>query len=136
VADSTARLNGLTELAQRSDRNPRNELGSVRRGAKSKTAANYFDSGLSLSRSGVEGAKEEDEREETGDAAGVVGDGAVADSTVVVGSASVEDDSGVECPNTFDRNLVNIPMTDTTPCSSQSPMQCAKQEAEVTANIE
>jgi hypothetical protein len=34
------------------------------------------------------------ERQETADAAGVVGDGAVADSTVVVGSTSVEDGSG------------------------------------------
>ena len=37
------------------------------------------------------------ERQETADAAGVVGDGAVADSTVVVGGTSVEDGSG--CPS-------------------------------------
>jgi hypothetical protein len=35
------------------------------------------------------------EREETADAVGVVGDGAVADSTVVVGGTSVEDGSWV-----------------------------------------
>ena len=62
-----------------------------------------------------------EEREETADAVGVVGDGAVADSIVVVGGASVEDGSGVECPNTFDRRLVNIPMMGITLCSSQSP---------------
>ena len=49
------------------------------------------------------------EREETADAVGVVGDGAVADSTVVVGGTSVEHGSWVECPNTFDRRLANIP---------------------------
>ena len=61
------------------------------------------------------------ERLETADAAGVVGDGAVADSTVVVGGTSVEDGSGVERPNTFDRRLVNIPIMDITLCASQSP---------------
>jgi hypothetical protein len=70
----------------------------------------YFDSGLSLSRSGTEGATEVEEREETADAAGVVGDGAVADSIVVVGGASVEDGSGVGCPKNLDRRLVNIPI--------------------------
>jgi hypothetical protein len=76
---------------------------------------------VSSSRSGAEGATEVEEREETADAAGVVGDGAVADSIVVVGGASVEDGSGVECPNSFDRRLVNIPMMDITLCCSQSP---------------
>ena len=60
---------------------------------------NYFDSGLSLSGSGAEGATEVEEREETADPAGVVGDGAVADSIVVVGGAFVEEDSEVECPS-------------------------------------
>ena len=60
------------------------------------------------------------ERLETADAAGVVGDGAVADSTVVVGGTSVEDGSGVERPNTFDRRLANIPIIDITLCCSQS----------------
>jgi hypothetical protein len=82
---------------------------------------NYFDSGLSLSGSGAEGATEVEEREETADPAGVVGDGAVADSIVVVGAVSVEEGSEVECPNTFDRRLVNIPMMDITLCCSQSP---------------
>jgi len=90
-------------------------------GLCAKEPQNYFDSGLSLSRSGTEGATEVEEREETADAVGVVGDGAVADSIVVVGGASVEDGSGVECPNTFDRRLVNIPMMGITLCSSQSP---------------
>jgi hypothetical protein len=54
-----------------------------------------------------------EEREETGEAAGVVGDGAVADSTVVVGVAPVEDAFGVD-PNNFDRRSVNIPITHTT----------------------
>ena len=40
-----------------------------------------------------------EEREETADPAGVVGDGAVADSIVVVGGAFVEEDSEVECPS-------------------------------------
>ena len=62
------------------------------------------------------------EREETADAVGVVGDGAVADSTVVVGGTSVEHRSWVECPNTFDRRLANIPMMDTTLFCSQSPI--------------
>ena len=79
---------------------------------------NYFDSGPSLSRSGEEGATEVEESEETADAAGVVGDGAVADSTVVMGGASVEEGSEVECPKTFDRRLVNIPITDTILCCS------------------
>jgi hypothetical protein len=55
------------------------------------------------------------ERLETADAAGVVGDGAVADSTVVVRGTSVEDGSGVERPNTFDKRLANIPTMDITP---------------------
>ena len=62
-----------------------------------------------------------EEREETADPAGVVEDGAVADSIVVVGGASVEEGSEVECPNTFDRRLVNIPIMDITLCCSQSP---------------
>jgi hypothetical protein len=49
------------------------------------------------------------EREETADAVGVVGDGAVADSTVVVGGTSVEHGSWVECPNTFDRRWQTFP---------------------------
>ena len=61
------------------------------------------------------------EREETADAVGVVGDGAVADSTVVVGGTSVEHGSWVECPNTFDRRLA-IPIMDITLCCSQSPI--------------
>ena len=89
-------------------------------GAKSKRAVKItLIPGLLLSRSGVEGATEVEEREATADAIGVVGDGAVADSTVVVGDASVEDSLGVECPNTFDRRLVNIPIMDTTLCCSQ-----------------
>ena len=52
---------------------------------KAKEPRNYFDSGPSLSWSGLEGATEVAEREETADAVGVVGDGAVADSTVVGG---------------------------------------------------
>ena len=55
------------------------------------------------------------EREETADAVGVVGDGPVGDSTVVVGGTSVEHGSWVECPNTFDRRLANIPIMDVTP---------------------
>ena len=58
------------------------------------------------------------ERLETADAAGVVGDGAVADSTVVVGGTSVEDGSGVERPNTFDKRLANIPIMDITPVAA------------------
>ena len=58
------------------------------------------------------------EREETADAVGVVGDGAVADSTVVVGGTSVEHGSWVECPNTFDRRLANIPIMDITPVAA------------------
>ena len=85
---------------------------------KSKEPQNHFDSGLSLSRSGVEGATEVAERQETADAAGVVGDGAVADSTVVVGGTSVEDGSGVERPNTFDKRLANIPIMDITPVAA------------------
>jgi hypothetical protein len=54
------------------------------------------------------------ERLETADAAGVVGDGAVADSTVVVVGTSVEDGSGVERPNTFDKRCANIPIMDIT----------------------
>ena len=57
------------------------------------------------------------ERLETADAAGVVGDGAVADSTVVV-ATSVEDGSGVERPNTFDKRLANIPIIDITPVAA------------------
>ena len=53
---------------------------------KAKEPRNHFDSGPSLSWPGVEGATEVAEREETADAVGVVGDGAVADSTVVVGA--------------------------------------------------
>jgi len=89
---------------------------------KAKEPRNYFDSGPSLSWSGLEGATEVAEREETADAVGVVGDGAVADSTVVVGGTSVEHGSWVECPNTFDRRLANIPITDITLCCSQSPI--------------
>ena len=89
---------------------------------KEKEPRNYFDSGPSLSWSGVEGATEVAEREETADAVGVVGDGAVADSTVVVGGASVEHGSWVECPNTFDRRLANIPTVDVTLCCNQSPI--------------
>jgi hypothetical protein len=89
---------------------------------KAKEPRNYFDSGPSLSWSGVEGATEVAEREETADAVGVVGDGAVADSTVVVGGTSVEHGSWVECPNTFDRRLANIPISDITLCCSQSPL--------------
>jgi hypothetical protein len=67
------------------------------------------------------------ERLETADAAGVVGDGAVADSTVVVGGTSVEDGSGVERPNTFDKRLANIPIMDITPVAASrataSPLQ-------------
>jgi len=55
-----------------------------------------------------------EEREETGEAAGVVGEGAVADSTVVVRVASVEDAFGVGFPNIFDRRSVNIPIAYTT----------------------
>jgi len=91
----------------------------MRKTKKTKEPRNYFDSGLSLSRSGVDGAMEVEERDATGDAAGVVGDGAVADSTVVVG-ASLEDSSGVEFPNTFDKSSVNFPMTDIMLFSSQS----------------
>lgn len=58
----------------------------------------------------MEGAAEEEEREETADAAGVVGDGAVADSIVVAGGVSVENDLGFEYPNTFDRSLAKIPI--------------------------
>jgi hypothetical protein len=58
------------------------------------------------------------ERLETADAAGVVGDGAVADSTVVVVGTSVEDGSGVERPNTFDKRLANIPIMDVTPVAA------------------
>ena len=58
------------------------------------------------------------ERLETADAAGVVGDGAVADSTVVVGGTSVEDGSRVERPNTFDKRLANIPIMDITPVAA------------------
>jgi len=93
-------------------------------GLKAKEPQNYFDLGLSLSRSGAERATEVEEREETADAAGVVGDGAVADSTVVVRGASVEDGSGVECPNTLERKLVNFPILDTTLCCSQSSTAC------------
>src|SRR6267154_1990219 len=89
---------------------------------KARESRNYFDSGPSLSWSGVEGATEVAEREETADAVGVVGDGAVADSTVVVGGTSAEHGSWVECPNTFDRRLANFPITDTTLCCSQSPI--------------
>jgi hypothetical protein len=89
---------------------------------KAKEPRNYFDSGPSLSWSGLEGATEVAEREETADAVGVVGDGAVADSTVVVGGTSVEHGSWVECPNTFDRRLANIPTMDITLCCSQSPI--------------
>ena len=71
----------------------------MRWGNIKESRKNYFDSGLSLSRSGVEGATEVEEREETADAIGVVGDGAVADSTVVVGGTFVEEDSEVECPS-------------------------------------
>jgi hypothetical protein len=91
---------------------------------KAKEPQNYFDLGFSLSRSGAKGATEVEEREQTADADGVVGDGAVADSTVVVGGASVEDGSGVECPNTLERRLVNFPIMDTTLCCSQSPTAC------------
>ena len=62
------------------------------------------------------------ERKETADAVGVVGDGAVADSTVVVGGTSVEHGSGVERLNTFDKRLANIPIMDITLCCSQSPI--------------
>ena len=58
------------------------------------------------------------ERLETADAAGVVGDGAVADPTVVVGGTSVEDGSGAERPNTFDKRLANIPIMDITPVAA------------------
>jgi hypothetical protein len=60
-----------------------------------------------------------EERDETADAAGLVGDGAVADSIVVVGGAPVEDGPGVGCPNIFERRLVNIPIADITLCCSQ-----------------
>jgi hypothetical protein len=93
-------------------------------GLNAKESPNYFDLGLSLSRSGAEGATEVAEREETADAAGVVGDGAVADSTVVVVGASVEECPGVECPNNFARRLVNFPIMHTTLCCSQSPTAC------------
>jgi hypothetical protein len=43
------------------------------------TRTNYFDSELSSSSSGVEGATEVEEREVTADAAGEVAEGAVAD---------------------------------------------------------
>jgi hypothetical protein len=89
---------------------------------KAKEPRNYFDSGHSLSWSGVEGATEVAERQETADAIGAVADGAVADSTVVVGGASVEHGSWVECPNTFDRRLANIPTMDVTFCCNQSPI--------------
>jgi hypothetical protein len=78
---------------------------------KAKEPRNYFDSGPSLSWSGLEGATEVAEREETADAVGVVGDGAVADSTVVVRAHLSSMFSWVECPNIFDRNLINIPIT-------------------------
>ena len=62
------------------------------------------------------------ERQETADAAGVVGDGAVADSTVVVGGTSVEDGFGVERPNTFDKRLANIPVMNFTPVAASRQM--------------
>jgi len=58
------------------------------------------------------------ERQETADAAGVVGDGAVADSTVVLEGTSIEDGSGVGRPNIFDRRLANIPIMDITPVAA------------------
>jgi len=79
----------------------------VRWGYIKREPQNHFGSGLSLSRSGV-GATEVDESEETADAAGVVGDGAVADSIVVVEGASFEAGSWGECPNICDRNLERL----------------------------
>ncbi len=63
-----------------------------------------------------------EEREETADAAGLVGDGAVADSIVALGGPTVEDGSGFKWPNNFERSLVNVPITDITLCCSQSPI--------------
>ena len=60
----------------------------MRRWGKIKESRkNYFDSGFSLSRSGVEGATVVEEREETADAAGVVGDGATC-VTLAISEAS------------------------------------------------
>ncbi len=69
---------------------------------------------------GPEGAEE---REETGDAAGVVGLGAVAESIVFVGGAAVEEGAAVACPNIFDIRLVNIPIkTQSTLCRKKLPV--------------
>jgi hypothetical protein len=61
--------------------------------------------------SGSEGGAEEAERDETADAAGLVAEGAVAASIVVLGGSVVEEGPGVELPNIFARRLVNIPIT-------------------------
>jgi hypothetical protein len=48
--------------------------------------------------------------EETADAAGVLGVGAVADLIVVLGGATDEGDAAVACPKIFDIRLVNTPI--------------------------
>ena len=47
---------------------------------------------------------------ETGEAAGVVAEGAVADSIVVLGGASVVEVAAPACPKIFDIRLLNIPI--------------------------
>jgi hypothetical protein len=59
---------------------------------------------------GGEGGRDEEDREETAEAAGVLGVGAVADSIVVVGGAAVEDVVEVLRPNIFDRRSAKIPI--------------------------
>jgi hypothetical protein len=48
---------------------------------------------------------------ETADAAGVVAEGAVADSMVVLGVAAVAVGAALACPNIFAIRLVNIPIS-------------------------
>lgn len=47
---------------------------------------------------------------ETGEAAGVVAEGAVADSIVVLGGACVVEVAAPACPKIFDIRLLNIPI--------------------------
>ena len=47
---------------------------------------------------------------ETADASGVVPEGAVADSIVVLEGAGVADEAALACPNIFDIRLLKIPI--------------------------